>query len=119
MKFILASSSPRRMELLTSIGLVPDQILNPEADETLLKGEGIREYVKRVAILKAQKGQTQAPHAYILAADTAVEAGRKILLKAKDKEEARGILNRLSGRRHRVYTGVCVLSPQGKEASRV
>ena len=116
MKLVLASSSPRRQELLASIDLVPDEIISPQIDETPLKGESPREYVKRIAILKARTVHSQMPHDYILAADTIVEMGRKIILKAQNREDAALILGRLSGRRHRVYTGVCVLSPEGKEA---
>ncbi|MBY0500957.1 MAG: Maf family protein [Alphaproteobacteria bacterium] len=119
MKFVLASSSPRRRELLASIGLIPDHILSPEVDETPLKGERIREYVKRIAILKARAAHSQISDAYVIAADTAVEVGGKILLKARDQEEAQAILSRLSGRRHKVYTAVCGLSPLGKEACRI
>lgn len=119
MKFILASSSPRRQELLASVGLTPDEIASPDVDESPLKGENPREYVKRIAILKARTIHSQNPQAYVLAADTIVEMGHKIILKAQDQEEAALILKRLSGRRHRVYTGVCVLSPEGKEAYKV
>jgi septum formation protein len=119
MKFILASSSPRRLELLASIGLNPDHIMSPEVDETPLKGEGIRAYVKRIALLKAQAVHSQLPDAYVLAADTSVEMGRRILLKAENKEDARQMLKRYSGRRHKVYTAVCVISPTGKEVCRV
>jgi septum formation protein len=119
MKFILASSSPRRRELLASIGLTPDHILSPDVNETPLKGEKIREYIKRIAILKARAVHSQISDAYVIAADTAVEMGGKILLKADDQAEAKAILSRLSGRRHKVYTAVCGLSPQGKEACRI
>lgn len=119
MKFILASSSPRRQELLASLSLIPDEIISPQVDETPLKGESPREYVKRVALLKARAVHSQVPKAYVLAADTIVEMGRKIILKAQNREEATLILKRLSGRRHRVYTGVCILSPEGKEAYKV
>ena len=119
MKFILASSSPRRCELLASIGLIPQQIMSPDVDETPLKGEGIRAYVKRIAILKARAVHSQEPDAYVLAADTSVELGRRIFLKPADKEDARQMLKRHSGRRHKIYTGVCGLSPIGKEACRV
>lgn len=119
MKLILASSSPRRKELLISAGLTPDQILSPDVDETPLKGEKIRDYVKRIAILKARAVHSQISDAFVLAADTSVEFGRRILLKAKDKEEATQMLQWYSGRRHRVYTAVCALCPEGKEACRV
>jgi septum formation protein len=118
MKLILASSSPRRRELLGLLGLTPDQIISPEVDETPLKYEIPRDYVKRVAIEKARAVHSRVPEAYILAADTIVERGRKIVLKAGNEEEARRILQSLSGRRHRVYTSVCVISPDGKEACR-
>ncbi len=72
MKLILASSSPRRKELLISAGLSPHQILSPDVDETPLKGEKIREYVKRIAILKARSVHSQISDAFVLAADTSV-----------------------------------------------
>lgn len=118
MQLILASSSPRRLELLSSIGVVPSQILSPDIDETPLKHEDVRPYVERIARLKAQAVHAQIEDAYVLAADTIVELGGKIVLKAKDLEDARKILTRLSGRRHRVYTSICVISPEGKEACR-
>lgn len=118
MKLILASSSPRRLELLASIGITPHQILSPDIDESPLKHEDVLPYVKRIALLKAQVVHKQVREAYVLAADTVVEIGGKIVLKAENQEEARTILTRLSGRRHRVYTGVCVISPEGKEACR-
>src|SRR5689334_20766538 len=118
MKLILASSSPRRLELLASIGIIPHQTFSPDINESPLKHEEISQYVRRIACLKAQVVHTQNPNAYILAADTIVELGGKIVLKAHDQEEARTILMRLSGRRHRVHTGVCVISPEGKEAYR-
>jgi septum formation protein len=119
MKLILASSSPRRLELLTSIGLIPSKVISPDVDETPLKKEDPREYVKRIAQKKAHAVHSQCSDAYVLAADTILEMGRKIILKAQDREEARLILKNLSGRRHRIYTGVCILSPEGKEACRI
>lgn len=116
MPFILASSSPRRKELLESIGLIPDQILAPHVDETPLKGESIKIYAQRIALLKARAIHTQNPTAYVLAADTAVEARRQIFLKAETPEEAKKMLELFSGRRHRVYTAICAISPEGKEA---
>lgn len=118
MKLVLASSSPRRRELLALMGLTPDQIISPEVDETPLKEEAPRDYVKRIAIEKARAVHFRGPEAYILAADTIVERGRKIILKAENEGEARRILQSLSGRRHRVYTSICVISPDGKEATR-
>jgi septum formation protein len=115
MKLILASSSPRRKELLASIGIVPSEIMHPDVDESLHKDEDVREYVKRVALLKARAVHSQVPDAYVIAADTTVEQNRRILMKPEDREEARLMLSRLSGKRHRVMTGVCVLAPNGKE----
>lgn len=117
MPFILASSSPRRKELLESIGIIPDKILAPHVDETPLKGESIKTYVQRIAILKARVIHAQNPNAYVLAADTAVEARRQIFLKPENPEEAKETLELFSGRRHRVYTAICAISPEGKEAS--
>lgn len=119
MKLILASSSPRRIELLASIGLLPDHIIGADIDETPLKGELIRVYVQRIATLKARVVHAQHSDSFVLAADTAVEMGRSIMGKATDRHEARQFLKRLSGRRHRVYSGVHLISPQGKEISRV
>lgn len=119
MKLILASSSLRRQELLASIDLFPDQIISPDVDESPLRHEKVRPYVQRIALLKARRIHAQSSDAYVLAADTAVELGGKIVLKAQSLDEARGLIRRLSGRRHRVYTGVCVISPTGKEVCRV
>lgn len=118
MKLILASSSPRRSELLTSIGITPDQVMSPDIDESPLKHEDVRPYVERIARLKAQAVHHDALDAYVLSADTVVELGGKIVLKAESREEARAMMARVSGRRHRVYTSVCVISPKGQEASR-
>jgi len=119
MKLILASSSPRRRELLESIDIIPSEVMHPAVDESLIKGEQVKDYVKRIAILKARAVHSLVPDAYVLAADTVVEMSKRILLKPQDKEDARLMLSRLSGRRHRVYTGICVLSPEGKEAYKV
>lgn len=119
MQLILASSSPRRQELLASIGLNPHKIISPDVNETPLKGESIRDYVKRIAHLKAQTVHLQMPEAYVLSADTIVEMGRKIICKPQDEADARRILEKLSGRRHRVYTGVCVFSPHGQDVCRI
>ncbi len=119
MQLILASSSPRRRELLASIGLIPHKIISPEVDETPLKGENIRDYVKRIAHLKAHTVHLQTPEAYVLGADTIVETGRKIIGKPEDEAGARRTLEKLSGRRHRVYTGICVVSPKGQEVCRI
>ena len=118
MKLVLASSSPRRSELLAGIGIIPDEIIAPDVDETPRKGEVPWEYSGRIARLKAHTVHQMTKDAYVLAADTIVERNRKIILKAENETEARQILEGHSGRRHRVFTSVCVISPAGKEACR-
>jgi nucleoside triphosphate pyrophosphatase len=117
---ILASSSPRRLALLRQIGVLPDRILVPAADETPLARELPRNHVLRLAIAKAADVATR-PHAagaYVLAADTVVACGRRILGKADDVATAERFLRLLSGRRHRVYTGVAVAAADGRRVVR-
>ncbi len=111
--FILASASPRRLALLASVGIAPDHVIPADLDETPHKGELPRDYVQRVAREKAQAVAITCPHARILAADTVVAVGRRILPKAEDDATARDCLRLLSGRRHRVFTAVCMLLPDG------
>ena len=108
-RLILASSSPRRRELLAQIGLAPDEIRPADIDETPLKGELPLAYAGRLAREKAH-AVTLGPGEVILSADTVVAAGRRIMGKPSDEAEARRFLNLLSGRRHRVITGFCVRS---------
>lgn len=110
--FILASASPRRLELLKRGGLVPDRIVPAGIDETPRKGELPAAHAKRLARDKAEKIASQHPDAVVLAADTVVSCGRRTLPKAEDEESARECLHLLSGRRHRVTTAICVM--QGK-----
>lgn len=110
---ILASASPRRLELLKQIALTPVKTVAAEVDETPRKQEIPQEYAMRMAREKAQAVALQHPEANVLAADTVVACGRRILPKAEDEQTARICLERLSGRRHRVYTAVCVAA-QGK-----
>ena len=117
--FILASSSPRRSELLGTLGIVPDKIIAPDIDETPLKGESPRDYVKRIARLKARVVYEKNEDAYVLAADTILERNRRIILKAENETEAKKILEGHSGKRHRALTAVYVISPGGKEAYRL
>ncbi len=107
---ILASASPRRLALLKQIGLAPDKIIPADIDETPLKDETPREHAARVAKEKACVVAAQFPDDVILAADTVVACGRRILPKAEEEKTARKCLKMLSGRRHRVYTAVCVHS---------
>lgn len=110
---ILASASPRRLALLASIGIVPNEVIPADIDETPLPQEVPRDYARRIARGKAQKIAALHPQACILAADTVVAVGRRILPKGEDADTARHCLRLLSGRRHRVLTGVCMITPQG------
>ena len=118
---ILASSSPRRLALLQQVGIQPDQILTPDVDETPARGELPRAYAARLAGAKAMAVATLIGReaGYVLAADTVVACGRRILPKAVTRDQARSCLELLSGRRHRVYGGVCVASPDGRATTRV
>ena len=115
-KLILASASPRRRDLLAQIGLEPDAIAAADIDETPLKTEAPRDLALRLAISKARAVKADG---FILAADTVVGLGRRILPKAENKTEVRDCLKWLSGRNHRVFTAVAVLSPDGRLSSRV
>ena len=107
MRLILGSGSPRRRELLGQLGVVPDDILPPDIDETPRKGELPRAYCARIAAEKAQ-AITAGADDVVLCADTTVALGRRIMGKPADAGEAAEFLLALSGRRHRVYTAVCV-----------
>jgi septum formation protein len=107
-KFILASASPRRKDLLASVGMIPAQILPADADETPQKNEPPHLYAKRVALLKAAHIAALHPNDIILSADTVVACGARILPKAEDAQTALQCLKLLSGKRHRVYTAVVV-----------
>src|SRR6266852_4915559 len=111
---VLASASPRRLELLRQIGIVPDRVDPADIDETPARGELPAAHVVRLAEAKAQAVLPRHPGAFILAADTIVACGRRILPKPEDEATARACLNLLSGRRHRVYGGVAVVNPAGE-----
>lgn len=115
---VLASTSPRRRELLARIGLVPTRIAAPEIDETPLKAELPRDYVARLAKGKALAVE-RAPDEVVLAGDTTVAVGRRILEKPADEADLRRMLGLLSGRRHHVYSGICVVGSDGKARVRV
>ncbi len=114
---ILASASPRRKDLLAQIGITPDHILPADIDETPLRAEKPRALALRLAIGKAQA--VASPDAHVLGADTVVVCGARLLPKAEDEVTARDCLTRLSGRRHRVLSGIAVIAPNGKQWSRV
>jgi septum formation protein len=116
---VLASASPRRRDLLARIGVVPDRILPTDTDEAPLKAELPRQLAERLAAAKAGAAAALAPGAMVLAADTVVGVGRRILPKAETPAEARECLDLLSGRRHHVYTGVVLLTPEGKRSARL
>ncbi len=105
---ILASASPRRLTLLATIGITPSQIIPADIDETPLKNELPHLYAKRVSTAKAAHIASHHPDAIILAADTVVACGKRILPKAEDKKTARTCLKLLSGKRHRVYTSITI-----------
>jgi septum formation protein len=115
---VLASASPRRLELLRQVGIVPDRVDPADIDETPAKGELPSAHVVRLAQAKARAVAPRHPGAFILAADTAVACGRRILPTAEDEASARASLMLLSGRRHRVYGGVAVITPAGEMAVR-
>lgn len=120
---ILASASPRRLQLLAQIGITPDRILPTDCDETPGKAELPKALALRLARTKAEAAhatltrEAQAA-AYILAADTVVARGRLILPKAETETEARACLAKLSGRGHRVITAVAIITPAGKRLTR-
>ncbi|HJU16226.1 MAG TPA: Maf family nucleotide pyrophosphatase [Stellaceae bacterium] len=110
---VLASASPRRLALLRQIGIEPDRVDPADIDETPQPREMPPEHALRLAAAKAQAVAARHPGALILAADTVVACGRRILPKAQDEATARACLELLSGRRHRVYGGLAVLPPDG------
>jgi septum formation protein len=116
-RLILASASPRRLELLARLGVTPDSIVPAEIDETPRKGELPDRYALRMAEEKAIA--IAEPDAFVLAADTVVAAGRRILPKAESVAEARAALALLSGRRHRVHSAVAVTDAAGRTRLRL
>ncbi|TPE50698.1 Maf family protein [Amaricoccus solimangrovi] len=106
-RFILGSASPRRLDLLTQIGARPDQVVSPDIDETPLPREAPRALALRLAERKAA-AVPAGPGDHVLAADTVVALGRRQLGKPRDAAEAEAFLRLLSGRRHRVYTGIAL-----------
>ncbi|MHC5305814.1 Maf-like protein [Bartonella sp. LJL80] len=117
---VLASASPRRLALLHQIGIDPDHLHPADLDETPKRGEHPRFLAKRLAAGKAQKAEQiirtmpDFRHALVLAADTVVSVGRTVLPKPDGEDEARECLRLLSGRTHKVYTGVCLINGKGK-----
>lgn len=112
-RFVLASASPRRLDLLAQIGVVPDAVDPADLDETALPRELPAQHALRLAAAKAESVAARHPGAFVLAADTVVACGRRILPKAESEAQARACLDLLSGRRHRVFGGVVLLAPGG------
>jgi len=116
---ILASQSPRRLSLLAQIGITPDAVRPADINEDPIEGEVPRGHALRLAQEKAAKVAGDNPDKIILAADTVVGVGRRILPKAETQQEARYCLELMSGRGHRVFTGVAVIKADGDMISRV
>ena len=110
-RLVLASASPRRLDLLRQIGLVPDAVDPADIDESPLPRELPPQHAARLALAKARAVAERHPEAFVLAADTVVACGRRILPKAETESQARSCLELLSGRRHRVLGGVVLLAP--------
>ena len=119
MRLILASASPRRLDLLARIGVVPGAVVPAEIDESVPKGELPREHAVRLAREKAEAIAAREPEALVLAADTVVAVGRRILPKVEDEGTLRACMKLLSGRRHRVLTGVALAIPGQPTRSRL
>jgi septum formation protein len=116
---VLASASPRRLDLLTQVGVEPDRIDPADIDETPLRDETPRRHALRLASAKAAVVAQRARGDFVLAADTVVAVGRRILPKAETEDQARKCLALLSGRNHKVLTAIAVVAPDGRMASRL
>ena len=122
-KLVLASGSPRRLALLNQAGIEPDLLMPADVDETPERGELPRRLAQRLSQEKAKlvagRAKEAEMNALVLAADTVVAVGRRILPKPDLVDEAEACLRLLSGRTHRVYTGVCLIDPRGRTATRL
>ncbi len=123
-KLVLASGSPRRVELLQQAGIEPDRLFPADVDERPMRAEHPRSLAKRLSVTKAEKAHSVLARddeatGFILAADTVVAVGRRILPKAETSDEALHCLQLLSGRSHRVYTGLALMTPSGKLRQRL
>ena len=116
---ILASASPRRVELLARLGVIPDRIDPAEIDEAPRKGEVPHIYAQRIASEKASVISARHPGSIVLAADTVVAVGLRILPKAETASQAQACLELLSGRRHRVLSAVTLIDPLGRSHHRL
>jgi septum formation protein len=118
-RLILASASPRRLDLLARIGVTPDAVIPAGIDEAPRRGETPVAYARRMAAGKAAAVAAMAAGSLVLAADTVVAAGRRILPKAEDEADARRALALLSGRRHRVHCAVTLIDEAGRARHRL
>lgn len=124
-QLVLASGSPRRIELLQQAGIEPDRVLPADIDETPQRAEHPRSLAKRLSKEKAEKAlmvlMQEAGYrpGFVLAADTVVAVGRRILPKAETADDAIACLQLLSGRAHRVYSGICLTTPSGQVRQRL
>jgi septum formation protein len=118
-RLILASASPRRLDLLARIGVRPDEVVHADNDESVSKGELPRDHALRLAREKAALVAKRHPDDLVLAADTVVAVGRRILPKVEDEATLRACMKLLSGRRHRVLTGVALAAPNQPLRTRV
>ena len=118
-RLVLASASPRRLDLLRQIGIEPATVAPADIDETPEKNEPPMVYARRLALAKAEAVAGSFADHFILAADTVVARGRRILPKAEEAAEARQCLALLSGARHHVLGGVAVIAPNGRRTVRV
>jgi septum formation protein len=114
---VLASASPRRLDLLRQAGVEPDRVFSADIDEAPAAQETPRQLALRLAVEKAKA--VDEPGSYVIGADTVVALGRRIFGKPADEADARRMLGLLSGRAHRVLTGVAVRAPDGRIASRL
>lgn len=116
-QLVLASASPRRLALLAQLGIVPDRVVVPDIDETPRRHEEPRPYAARMATEKARA--MAEPGAFVLAADTVVALGSRIMPKAADTEDVRACMALLSGRRHHVLTALALIGPDGRVGQRL
>jgi septum formation protein len=119
MRLVLASASPRRLDLLARIGVTPDAVVPADIDESVPNGELPRQHALRLAREKALTVAIKEPDALVLAADTIVAVGRRILPKVEDEAALRACMKLLSGRRHRVLTGIALVIPDGRMRERL
>jgi septum formation protein len=124
-KLVLASASPRRLQLLEQAGIPPDALRPASVDESVAKGEVPRHIVRRLARAKAEaalkitRADPELAKAFLIAADTVVAVGRRVLGKAELEHEAADALRLLRGRAHRVHTAICLVTPEGRWRERV